>query len=431
MSQNLSTASKDPRRKVLNDLSTFLKITLYKPSGDEDLRQLASSLREEGASCVGPDDPSGKPSQVEVTIEESLPDAQTPTEDDDFAARLEKSNTSKLVRIISSSNLEFEKLDVRSEKGWLGIRCLELTSRNLTLYNAWIGNDSPVLEKLVSLELDCNTSMLNNGPLTGEWLLTMLSKTKNLEVCILRLERAHVVGSNADCPSEVKLEKIERFDVSLHKVQTQTIFSKLTLPETANVKISTTVTNLRDAKTLARVAIPPEWTTSKQRRLKFDVSKEMVTDRIGDNHLTNAQSWVLSVINDHGNAEGRLVEAEISFPDEVEGFYPLWWVDFFVSSPGLESLVFSGGEVQNLCEALGRQLELDGGGCNKVPRLQRLELRKVDFAPDGTVSAVTQALKKRKERGCPIKVFSIPNGALREENLSQIRPCVEVLELRV
>ena len=415
-----------------DDPSISLRVELYRPSGDGNLSELASSLRD--LDSGDPDEQSGNPHLLKVLIKERLPITHTMTTTDDstpVSPSESSSKIGKLLDILSAPDLAFEALYVKSEGGWLGINSFDPIVHDLRLSNVWVGNDSLILENLVKLRLDCNSCLSDRGPLTGEWLLTMLNRTKNLEDCTLHLEPARIVGSNVCTPPDVELKMIENFDVSYHHVQIQTLFSKLTLPETARVKIST-ATNVGNRGDLARVVFPPEWPTSeqawKQKKLDLYVSKDAVTYHIGDNHTVTVghddalgpRSLVPFVISGHGYKEYTSKEVEVWFARGFEGFGPLWWDNILGLDPGPERLVCSKGKIQDLCDALG------GGGYKKCPGLRRLELREVDFAVDKTTSALTQMLSKRKEFDCPIEELYIHGGLGAEaEGLSEVQQCVE------
>jgi hypothetical protein len=290
----------------------------------------------------------------------------------------------------------------------------------------------------VELNLDCNRTFPQNqaAPFTSEWSLTMLSKMQNLESCDLRLEPARIVASHASHASEVKLENIKSFDTSHHEHQIPTLFSKLTLPETAKIKISTTLTDCEDTSALARLVFPPKWPTSeqawKQRKLTLHVSCRSVTYRIGDNRAVTvmhlgAQSSAPFVISSHGNPEGTLKEVEVNFAHGLEGLSPRWWDAILVRNQELESLVCSGGKVQDLCDSLGH---LGAEGYKKCPKLLRLEIRDIDFAVEGAVSALIQMLDNRQELGCPIETLSVTEH-LGSEELSKVRQHVEFVEVRM
>lgn len=415
-----------------------LRITLYKQSKGGDLRPLVSYLQGKNIRYDTAGEHSGDPDRVQVFIGESLHigrgevgDENCVTSSSDISSPkagtsldASPSKIAESMSILSLFELDFEKLEVYSTKRWLGFKS-SVPTRHLILRNVWVGAHPKTLEKLVKLNLDCDFLLHDSGPLTGEWLLTMLNETKNLEECYLHLEQARIVGSNVHCPSEVTLEKIKNFEVSHHCVQIHTLFSKLSLPEDAKIKITTSVENARD---LARVVFPPEWPTSarawEQQKLKVDVSKEVdmskevVTysfDRNSSDRIYtvtvkheagfNPQSPVPPVITSHGNPEGRLKEMEISFTRELGGFSPgsEWWNNILISNPKLDNLIYSGGEIQGLCEALCSELEFDGVKYYKCPNLRRLELGGVDPAADATVCALARMLATRKEFGYPIK----------------------------
>jgi hypothetical protein len=420
---------------LLENPTISLQVTLYKPYGDEDLRRFASSLQASTTPCVEPV-PSGEPDLVKVSIQEEWSVAR-PKVNQDGSFEEPSSMTATLMNALYSPNLGSETLDVRSENGWFGIYSLNTTARNLNLYNVWIGSDSLILEQLVNLHLDCNLRLPDKGPLCGEWLLTMLSKTKNLEVCTLHLEPADIFASLSDCPPEVKLEKIKKFDISHHWVQIQTLFSKLVLPETAEVNISTVVPNSEDPNALIRLIFPSQWPTSKQawmqKKLKLDLSQGVAKYRIGDNHTItvkhdeSAGAWRLapSVIGGCGRPESTVTDLEISFDPGFEG--PIgsrWWNDVLLSNGKLDSLVCSNGRIQDLCDALGSQVIRDGIEYEKCPELRRLVIRDVNFAVGGTVSALTRMLGKRTGLECGIQNCT----GLESEESSGVRRYVESVD---
>ena len=381
----------------------------------EELHQPAPPPQVDNIDCPSPHEHPGEPNRVEVLEEafEGDPSIKVTarTKDCRSEVSLWKSpeEDARCIRILSSSNLNFEALEVRSDKGWCGIGSLEPTTPALILYNVWVGYDSPTLENLVRLDLDCNTRLHEQGQFayTGEWLLAMLSKAKNLEHCNIRLEDARISGSHPRCPSEVKLERLKGFEVFHHWAQIRTLFSRLTLPETATVNISTTVDGSDDA--LAKVAFPPEWPSGKQawgqRKLRLRVSEESVIYNIGDNHTVTVKRGpgvpVPPVIGGHGNPEGTLKELDVSFADGLEGFGSQWWDEILRVNPELESLAISHGKIKGLCDALSDQSELGGSRYTRCPKLQRLEIRDEDYSAGGALPAVVQMLSRRKELGCP------------------------------
>ena len=413
------------------------------PSGKEDLRQFTSSLRASGVHCNGPGGPSGEPGQVTVSIRHLPPIRPAPLStagpNGSFASGTETkdgnpvtppgesaSKFTKFVDILSSSKLSLDSLDINSRNVWFGIKFPLPTTLNLTLHNAWILSDSQILEGLVKLHLDCDRSLSVTGPLAAEWLLTMLSKTKNLRDCTLHLEDAAISSSFARPIPKVSLEKIKKFDVSHHWAQIQTLFSSLTLPETAKVNISTTVTKSDPDNTLDQVVFPPNWPTNKQAweqgKLKLDLSLDAVKYRIGDNHTVtvkhgrdeDARTLSPSVVSGHGNPEGRVTDLEVSFGGGVEGVNSELWDDILRSNTKLVNLTCSNIKIQDLCESLDRQEELGGVQLVKCPELCRLVLLDPGFTVDDPPRILTSMHGKREG----LKIEDQKGGVMEDGRMS-------------
>jgi hypothetical protein len=404
-----------------NESATSLRVTLHKPSGDEELRKFASSIQEvyhtkPGQVIISIEEPSSPicPEPSSTIHPEQLSDIRPETKDDDSvpSPRKPTSKTATFRRVITSSKLTLESLEMRSRDEWFGVPSPGPTAPKLTLFNVLIGIGSPILEGLVELHLDCNTPFPERGLLSGEWLLAMLSKTKNLEVCTLYLEPARMVASLLVCPPEVNLEKIKEFKISHHWIQIESLFSHLTLPEDAQVTISTTVTSSENPGTLAQVVFPSQWPISQQawgqKKLKLDLSTEAVKYRIGDRHTITVKhrddkGECISpppVISGCGNPEGTVTDLEVSFTGGVEGISSEWWDNILLSNRKLDSLDCSNIKFQDFCDALDSQEEPYGIRC---PELSRLVLRNVDFTVEGANSALTLMLDKRTGLECDIR----------------------------